>query len=393
MSITLSRQALYDAVWSKPRTELAKEFGISNVAISKHCKRERIPVPPVGHWAKKRAGCNVSDIPLPVRWPGQSDTLTIGRPARPLWYGAPKVSEPPKAPTFADDMECQVQSASARIGRVTLTRDLQAPDPALARLLESEANRRANGAAWSYERPRFDGADHQRQLRLFNSLARAIGSLYGRQDVRCEDEWIRGVGTVHHLRLRLALGVVGMELRFHEPTDSRRLQGWTPVKTTTLRVGHKHSRVPVQEWADGDGSRLEHQLTDIVRALLRRAELTYRAAAQDQYERHLRLRDEQLEAADARRREEEGRRLAAVEAKKVKVRNEILEVARRRSVAMGIRATIEALQGHKAASGIDRERLQAWAAHALALADSIDPMNASVDELLGSFEFNTALPS
>lgn len=60
---------------------------------------------------------------------------------------------------------------------------------------------------------------------------------------------------------------------------------------------------------------------------------------------------------------------------------------------MGIRATIEALQGHKAASGIDRERLQAWAAHALALADSIDPMNASVDELLGSFEFNTALPS
>lgn len=41
-------------IWAKPMTELAQEFGLSGTAIRKHCIREGIQVPPMGHWAKIR---------------------------------------------------------------------------------------------------------------------------------------------------------------------------------------------------------------------------------------------------------------------------------------------------------------------------------------------------
>jgi hypothetical protein len=36
---TLSREDLYELVWSKPMRELAKDFGISDVALAKRCHR------------------------------------------------------------------------------------------------------------------------------------------------------------------------------------------------------------------------------------------------------------------------------------------------------------------------------------------------------------------
>ena len=46
--ITLSRQQLYDLVWTKPVRDLAAEFGISDVALAKRCRALKIPVPPRG---------------------------------------------------------------------------------------------------------------------------------------------------------------------------------------------------------------------------------------------------------------------------------------------------------------------------------------------------------
>jgi hypothetical protein len=44
--ITLSREDLYELVWSKPMLELSKDFGISDVALAKRCRRLGIPVWP-----------------------------------------------------------------------------------------------------------------------------------------------------------------------------------------------------------------------------------------------------------------------------------------------------------------------------------------------------------
>lgn len=60
-----SREDLYKKVWSKPGVKLAAEFGVSDVAISKRCRRENIPRPPRGYWAKLKAGGAPKRPPLP----------------------------------------------------------------------------------------------------------------------------------------------------------------------------------------------------------------------------------------------------------------------------------------------------------------------------------------
>ena len=50
------REPLYAEVWKEPVTEVAKRYGISDVALRKICVRLGVPVPPLGYWAKLAAG-------------------------------------------------------------------------------------------------------------------------------------------------------------------------------------------------------------------------------------------------------------------------------------------------------------------------------------------------
>lgn len=52
----LSKESLEYLVWKYPTTEVAKRLGVSDVAITKRCKKLRILKPSRGYWAKKKAG-------------------------------------------------------------------------------------------------------------------------------------------------------------------------------------------------------------------------------------------------------------------------------------------------------------------------------------------------
>jgi hypothetical protein len=54
--LTLTRQTLHDLVWSKPMSELAKDFGMSDVGLAKRCRAVDVPIPYRGYWARKAAG-------------------------------------------------------------------------------------------------------------------------------------------------------------------------------------------------------------------------------------------------------------------------------------------------------------------------------------------------
>lgn len=54
-----TKEDLFKLVWEKPTLQLAKDFGVSDQAISKWCKIYQISKPPRGYWTKKldaRAG-------------------------------------------------------------------------------------------------------------------------------------------------------------------------------------------------------------------------------------------------------------------------------------------------------------------------------------------------
>jgi hypothetical protein len=74
---TFTREALYNLVWSKPASSLAKQFGISDVGLAKAYKRARIPLPMRGYWAKIAVGQQLEKTALSPPESGKSDRIVL----------------------------------------------------------------------------------------------------------------------------------------------------------------------------------------------------------------------------------------------------------------------------------------------------------------------------
>lgn len=48
-------EELKTLVWDRPVSTVAKELGVSNIAVSRMCKRRGISTPPRGYWQKKQS--------------------------------------------------------------------------------------------------------------------------------------------------------------------------------------------------------------------------------------------------------------------------------------------------------------------------------------------------
>lgn len=75
--VTLTREELYEKVWSTPMQKLACEFGFSDVGFAKLCHRHQIPVPPRGYWARVHVGQSVKRTPLPTAKESRFNTIEI----------------------------------------------------------------------------------------------------------------------------------------------------------------------------------------------------------------------------------------------------------------------------------------------------------------------------
>ncbi len=62
----LTREELHDLIWSLPATKLAADFGVSDVAVAKRCRKLNVPRPARGYWAKIEAGHKPKKPPLPA---------------------------------------------------------------------------------------------------------------------------------------------------------------------------------------------------------------------------------------------------------------------------------------------------------------------------------------
>jgi hypothetical protein len=63
---TITREELYEEVWSTPVSRLAPRYNLSDVGFAKLCRRSNIPLPPRGYWAKLEAGQKIQRTPLPT---------------------------------------------------------------------------------------------------------------------------------------------------------------------------------------------------------------------------------------------------------------------------------------------------------------------------------------
>lgn len=88
----ITREQLYELVWSKPMRDAAATIPMSDVGLKKTCRRNGVPVPPQGYWNKVRAGHRMPPRPpLPPLKSGQKAEIEPFAPA-PL-HGAALASQ------------------------------------------------------------------------------------------------------------------------------------------------------------------------------------------------------------------------------------------------------------------------------------------------------------
>jgi len=51
-----TKRKLASLIKQRPVSQVAKEFGVSDVAVRKHCRKLGLDLPERGYWQKKRAG-------------------------------------------------------------------------------------------------------------------------------------------------------------------------------------------------------------------------------------------------------------------------------------------------------------------------------------------------
>jgi hypothetical protein len=74
---SVSRQELYEMVWSTPMIKVAERFKVSGSYMARVCAALRVPRPERGHWAKLAVGKAAEKPPLPKAQPG--DQLSWSR--------------------------------------------------------------------------------------------------------------------------------------------------------------------------------------------------------------------------------------------------------------------------------------------------------------------------
>src|SRR5262245_9869072 len=60
----LTREELYDLVWSKRIRDAAESVSMSHTGLYKICRRHLVPMPPRGYWSRLQAGRPMPKIPL-----------------------------------------------------------------------------------------------------------------------------------------------------------------------------------------------------------------------------------------------------------------------------------------------------------------------------------------
>lgn len=151
----LTRQDLYDRVWTEAIRTVALSLGVSDVGLAKACRVAGVPVPPRGYWTKLRHGKPTpSRPPLPPR-PG-GEQVVIAPPKK-----HPAVS-PPEATSFE---------------AIPVPHDLRDAHPIVRTMVvdNTEIRRRHRREGWGVERlADLSSPLAQRRLRITSALLKAL---------------------------------------------------------------------------------------------------------------------------------------------------------------------------------------------------------------------------
>lgn len=297
----VQRQILYEQVWAQPMTKLAKEYGISNVALAKICKKLNIPYPWRGYWRRKETGKAVKQLPLPPNSDPTKQAVTIHRTIR------PESLEP-----ISEDTSQRITAEQAPEQKIEVPDRLGKTHRLLSGHLTEWRSAKVDkyGAIWSGNirqlNIRVSPKSLSRALRIMNTLFLALEARG--YPVGIQEGYKRSLGV----RIDGEPIEFGLEEKFrrldHPDQKNPRLQSWERERHQYVPSGILFLKITQwgvdglqKTWSDRKTSKLESCLNDVVAGLLKVAEAAKaRRLKQEQ--------EEQLRREAERRRQEEERK-------------------------------------------------------------------------------------
>jgi hypothetical protein len=372
----MSREALFERLWSTPMRTLAPEFGISDVALRKACVAAGLPVPERGYWAKLAAGKRVIKARLPAREPGRHPKITVSGSRYQTYssYSREELLGPiPEVPSFDEPIEAVEQMIQKIIRKVPMVRSLSSDHHAVGKLLKVDEVRREKQRNSPYpsfwNAPLFDSPFEQRRLRILNSLflalmkAGGVGSISGKEGrevtVRVCDEHV-------HVRLDTPANLKRNHWEQLKPADPKASM---KLVITTGGLGSTSER---WSWEDSK-DRIEVHLTEIAQKIILTAELQVRESATRHHQwwldQRARLIEEDRLAKEKAEREERERQKRLAKARVDKLLGEAEALRRAETIRLYVSRVME-----RSASSHDLQEIEAWCAWAQKVADGIDPV-------------------
>ena len=372
---TWDRDELYGEVWSTPMKNLAKKYSISDVGLAKVCRKLMIPLPGRGYWARKEAGQNPKQPPLP---PLKEKVVLFKPTPHPP---APKLSDFATPPELALVEQLEQASAEFSLKRGSLSHPL---------ILQARENlKNANADDHKILRTRGTCLDIRvskdsldRALRIMAGLVSVLEAAGFSVSAEDRDRKQQTLAKIHGEEIRFGLVEKVERIEIVAPPKGGMLERVLTFagKPVTLEPSGKLS-ITVwtsygsdrRKWTDGK-SPLEEQVSRIAAGLIRLA-LSDRA-------------DTENRAAQERERKRSAEEWAQLEAsiktEKSKVR--ALEGATARwSRAEQVRSFVSAARTAAIQSGQSVEpgtRFGDWIIWAEQQADRLDPLKESPVSLI-----------
>lgn len=131
-AISFTREEMFERVWSTPLLQLAKEIGVSDVALGKACRRAKIPLPGRGYWAKDAKTRHKPKLPANHDPFYGTVSFRVVDPEAYAALVAARPSMPRRAKSEGDSESPESEDAAA----VVVPATLEEPHPLVARTLK-----------------------------------------------------------------------------------------------------------------------------------------------------------------------------------------------------------------------------------------------------------------
>ena len=358
-TIKVTRQQLYEEVWSQPVYKVAMKYGLSDVGLAKVCNRNGIPKPPVGYWAKLEHGKKVGKPKL--------TKLEDEQPIEIQSHAARIGNEDPGLPNLVDEKICFEQQ---EINRIVVQEELTDPHP-LVKNARSELRAATKDRDGLYKTP---SQPHiavskpliPRALLIMDALVKALESR-GYQadglkifdepvDVRLQESLQSQLTKAAKARREKSDYFSGYSSYDYERIPSGKLQLSIGGRDTYFGDGLRTN------WADGKSQRVESVLNDFICGLIRRAAVDHETRLER--ERWHREREE-----ENRKREDEARRKAEEKARIDGLYRDANHWAQANFLRNYVAAVVDKNDPAKT-----KPNLAEWEKWARAEADRIDPL-------------------